>query len=103
VSGHTPGPWKAVDLRHQKGGQVRIVSDNTDEIRAGRYNHVANVLAGGDRPAEDAKLIASAPEQQAKIKALADALEAFAATHGDCRCDECAAANKALRLAGRLT
>jgi hypothetical protein len=82
VSGHTPGPWKAVDLRHQKGGQVRIVSDNTDEIRAGRYNHVANVLAGGDRPAEDAKLIASAPEQQAKIKALADALEAFAAIEG---------------------
>jgi hypothetical protein len=50
------GPWHAVDLRHQRGGQIRIFP------APGEGYIVANVLAKGDRPAEDAEFIAHAYE-----------------------------------------
>lgn len=32
---HTPGPWRIVDLRHQKNGKIKIFGDTVD---------IANVL-----------------------------------------------------------
>lgn len=49
------GPWRAVDLRHQRGGQIRIFP------AMGEGYILANVLAKGDRPEADAEFIAHAP------------------------------------------
>jgi hypothetical protein len=56
----TWGPWNAVDLRHQKNGQVRIFAE-----RRGDFGHIANVLASNDRCATNAALIANAPSDLA--------------------------------------
>lgn len=53
MNGHTLGPWKAVDLRHQKNGQIRIWTPES---------HIANVLAYNDNCEANASLITKAPE-----------------------------------------
>jgi hypothetical protein len=54
---HTPGPWKAVDCRHQFNGQIRIWKDAlpTEPM-------IANVLAKNPNAEANARLIAAAPE-----------------------------------------
>ena len=64
--------WRAVDLRHQKGGQIRIF-DPQDR-------HVANVNAHNEDCAEIAARIVSAMnhgarEQAARLEALKRAIE----------------------------
>jgi hypothetical protein len=73
------GPWHAVDLRHQRGGQIRIFPK--------RGMFLANVLRSGDNPDADAALIANAP---ADIAWLLDQLqEALNRLPGiDARCSE---------------
>jgi hypothetical protein len=45
------GPWRAVDVRHQKGGQIRIFGSGA---------LLANVLRSGPAPTADAEFIAQA-------------------------------------------
>lgn len=64
-------PWRAVDLRHQQRGNIRIVAD------AAPFHTIANVLASGDNAAADARLIATAPEMLEMLALLTDALPAW--------------------------
>lgn len=48
--------WKFVDLRHQKGGQIKIEQDDWD------YDHIANMLASGKNPEENARAIRAVPQ-----------------------------------------
>jgi hypothetical protein len=56
----TPGPWKIVDKRHQKNGQILIM---------GGYFDVANVLARNECADANARLIAAAPDLLAACEA----------------------------------
>ncbi len=66
----TDGPWAAYDLRHQRGGQIRL--------HGGGYR-IANVMRSGDRAAEDAEFITAArtdvPELVAEVERLRGALD----------------------------
>ncbi len=65
-------PWHLVDLRHQRGGQIRIFPGR------GCNYIVANVLASGDKATADAEFIAAArtaiPALLAAVDSLAGAL-----------------------------
>jgi hypothetical protein len=60
----TPGPWEAVDLRHQKNGQIRILP-----LRGGWI--IANVLAKGDNADADTEMIVAAVNALPEMLALA--------------------------------
>jgi antitoxin (DNA-binding transcriptional repressor) of toxin-antitoxin stability system len=74
MTGHTPGPWQWSGGEYVRAVDGRAVARLT-ALRKGTFGGTSTRPAG-ERTA-NAKLIASAPEQQAKIDALADALEAL--------------------------
>ena len=75
----SPSPWHATDLRHQKGGQIRIFAPRS---------LIANVLASGTRPGPDAEFIAEAradvPALVAEVERLQARIDAALGL-----CDEC--------------
>ncbi len=56
--GYSAAPWKAVDLRHQKNGQIRIFGNRT--------SYIANVLARVPEVKANARLIEDAPRLAAR-------------------------------------
>jgi len=66
----TPGPWKVVDLRYQKNGQIRLFSESL-----GHHRLIANILATGENPAGDANLIAAAPDLLEALELAARIIE----------------------------
>jgi hypothetical protein len=80
------GPWRLVDLRHQRGGRIRIFP------AAGLGYIVANVLTKGERPAADAEFIVHArtdvPSLLAEVERLrAHVTELERAHHPRCDAD----------------
>jgi len=71
---HTPGPWRLIDLRHQKNGKIRIVGggiarsmEHTGSVGIDRdiANVLVRVVLSGeptDMPMANAHLIVAAPD-----------------------------------------
>lgn len=68
----TDAPWHPVDLRHQRGGQIRIFPKRGGWI-------IANVLAKGDNPDADAEFVAHAREDIPALIAEVESLRAILA------------------------
>ena len=64
----TKAPWKLIDLRHQKNGQIRVESEVD-------YHHVCNVIARTPGAEANARLIAAAPDLLEALDRIANGLE----------------------------
>jgi hypothetical protein len=65
----TGGPWYPVDLRHQRGGQIRLFAKGDSGI-------LANVLRSGPNAAADADMLGHAHQDIAFLLAEVDRLAA---------------------------
>jgi hypothetical protein len=68
MSQNMPGPWRAVDCRHQKNGQIRIW---------GAGGRIANVLASNENAQTNARLITTAPDGYALAKRVIEYLTPY--------------------------
>lgn len=62
---HTPTPWRTVDLRHQKNGQIRLIGESFSD---GSY--IANILAANTRATANARFIVRACNNHAALVEL---------------------------------
>lgn len=65
MSKHTQGPFRIIDLRHQKNGQLRIISE---AYPLEGTNEIANVIARNVNAEANARLFSAAPELLEAIK-----------------------------------
>lgn len=65
----TPGPWRLVDIRHQKNGHIRIFTD-----ASGHYSRIAEVMHQSQECEANARLIAAAPEMLEALETLRKAV-----------------------------